>query len=292
LFQTAVLPNPLLVAIYPNDGTILADHPYAVLSWASPGKVAAASMFLARLLSSKSQQLFQNAGFRDSSGRAGSQISTTNRLNPDRPNYKALPAGGAIAAIQASWNTLRKPARLLIVVDVSASVGAGPLATIKKPLVDALAELALGDQVGLWQAPGSAQPVDVLVPVGALATTGPLIGPKVQAMTLVKQQAALVAVLRRSLSEIRSGYDANRIEAIVVLSPGTGATVDEVQQLLQDLRNEPQDRPIHIFTVAYGDHPDLTRLSQIALNSGAASYNTASLGSSFHDLMVQVLSNF
>jgi Ca-activated chloride channel family protein len=210
-------------------------------------------------------------------------------LNPAKPNLVLPPTGQVIASIQASWSKLRKPARVLIVVDVSASVGGGRLAAFKAPLSDALGELTTGDQVGLWQAPGAAQPFDELVPVGPLATTQSPIKAKIQAMRVANGEAAFVDVVQGGVADLRSSYDPKRIDAIVLLSPGTGATGTQVEALLLNLRNQPVDQSIHVFTVAYGDHPDLTTLKRIALASGAGYYNAAG---SFHDLMIQVLSNF
>jgi Ca-activated chloride channel family protein len=292
LLPTAVPPNPLLAAIYPNDGTLLADHPYVLLNWVTSDKKAASAMFLEHLLAATSQQRFQRAGFRDSQGRSGPEISMAYLLNPAKPHLVLPPTGQVIAAIQASWTLLRKKARVLIVVDVSTSVGAGRLAAIKSPLADALGELAPGDQVGLWQAPGATQTFDELVPVGPLATTRALIRAKIQALEVAKRHASLMEVVRMSMANLRDSYDTKRIDAIVLLSPGTGATATEVDALRLELRNQPVDRSIHVFTVAYGDHPDETfRLSRIALASGAGFYNSAS-ASSFRDLMIQVLSNF
>jgi len=290
----AVPPSPLLAAIYPADGTILADHPYAVLRWAKSDNVAAAALFLAYLLSPASQEIFKENGFRDSQGKSGPEISPTNDLDPDQPgSLLVLPKGEVIAAIQRSWDRLRKPARVLIVVDASASVGAAPLAAIKRPLADAiLGELASTDQVGLLVAPGATGPFDELVPVGPLTTTqSEQIRARIQEITLALGQANLVDVVGRSVDYLRSRYDPKSIDAIVLLSPGTGATSTGVEKLQHDLSTQPADQPIHVFTVAYGYQPDLTTLSRIARASGAGPYSTVSPGS-LHDLMIQVLSNF
>jgi Ca-activated chloride channel family protein len=295
---TSVVPNPLLAAIYPSDGTLLADHPYVLLNWpATDGQVASAKKaasdkFLEYLLSPRNQETFQAAGFRNYQGKGGLAISPINDLNPAKPNIVELPTPDVIAAIQASWATLRKPARVLIVVDVSASAGAGGLAGIKSSLAGALRELGPGDQVGLWQAPGATNPFDELVPVGALTPTQvSLIDAKIQAMEVVKAQSPLVDLVRSGVTKLRATYDPGRINAVVLLSPGTGATSTEVEALLQSLRDQPANQPIHVFTVSYGDHPDTGgNLSRIALNSGGF-YNAAS-PASFHDLMIQVLSNF
>jgi Ca-activated chloride channel family protein len=286
------VPSPLLAAIYPSDGTIRADHPYAVLTWATRDKRAVSDMFLGYLLSSERQVLFQAGGFRDSHGDAGSEISTTNRLNPANPIYVDLPTRDVIARIQASWDALRKPARILIVADVSSSVGAKALADIKRPLADALVKLSPRDQVGLWQAPGRAQTVDELVAMGSLGGTQVAqIHNGILGLKVVDGQASLVDVVVASLVHLRQSYDPRSIDAIVLLSPGTKASL-QVEALLQDLSNQPTDQPIHVFTVHYGNHPDQDgTLRRIAGNSGAGFYDASSPGS-FNDLMIRVLSNF
>jgi Ca-activated chloride channel homolog len=286
------VPSPLLAAIYPSDGTIRADHPYAVLTWTTRDKRAVSDMFLEYLLSDKSQVMFQAGGFRDSQGHAGGEISTTNRLNPANPKYVDLPTRDVIARIQASWNALRKPARILIVADVSASVGAKALADIKGPLADAFVNLTPRDQVALWQAPGAAQTVDKLVAMGSLAATQLVqIHNGILGLKVAKGQANLAAVVEASLADLHQSYDPASIDAVVLLTPGT-RTSPQVDALLQDLRNQPTDQPIHVFTIHYGNHPDQDGiLRRIAGNSGAGFYDASSPGS-FNDLMIRVLSNF
>jgi Ca-activated chloride channel family protein len=290
----SVPPAELLDAFYPTDGTILADHPYTLLNWStlSAEKKAASDQFLAYLLSPDSQVIFQNAGFRNRYGVGGSEISLAYGLNPDEGLTVPLPDGQVIAAIQKSWDTLRKPARVLIVIDASKSVGAARLALIKQPLADALNGLASSDQVGLWQAPGVTAPFDELVPVGPLAAAQSQIDAKIFAMTVSNREALLVDLVQGSVHELSRTYDPKRIDAVVLLSPGTGATPPEIETLLGMLRNQPPDRSIHIFTVSYGNAPDQNgTLLKIANASGGGFYDTASPGT-FHDLMIQVLSNF
>lgn len=291
--SASVIPYPLLAAIYPSDGTLVADHPYQLLNWATPDKRAVAALFLDYLLSPISQQRFRDAGFRDTQGAGGPAISSINDLNGARPNIVELPTPDVIAAIQDSWTALRKPARVLIAIDVSASAGTASLAAIKSSLVAALGNLSAGDQVGLSQVPGATGPFDELVPVASLTSEQVSeIDAKILGLKLGAGQASLVDLVRSSVAELRAAYDARYIDAVVLLSPGTGPHSTEFQALLQDLRNQPPDLSVPVFTVSYGEHPDTSgNLGQIAGNSGASSYSAVAPGS-FRDLMIQVLSNF
>src|SRR5438477_564114 len=63
-------PRVPLVAIYPNEGTVAADHPYVILraAWVTDAKRRAAQAFLSFLHAPAQQLRFQAAGFRDQSG--------------------------------------------------------------------------------------------------------------------------------------------------------------------------------------------------------------------------------
>ena len=119
-------PTVPLVAIYPREGTLAADHPYAVLNapWVTAAKRLAAEAFLQFLERPEIQARFQAAGFRNQQDMPGPVIKEANGMLPNRPGaYLVLPTGQVIGAIQASWNGLRKRARVLIVIDRSALGG-------------------------------------------------------------------------------------------------------------------------------------------------------------------------
>jgi Ca-activated chloride channel homolog len=81
------LPKVPLVAIYPREGTLAADHPYAVLNapWVTPAKQQAAQAFLQYLERSDIQGRFKAAGFRDQRGTPGPVINQANGMLPNRP---------------------------------------------------------------------------------------------------------------------------------------------------------------------------------------------------------------
>ena len=66
-------PKVPLVAIYPKEGTLNSDSPFAVLQapWSDAGKQAGAEDFLAYLHEPAAQELFTDAGFRSYDGRPG-----------------------------------------------------------------------------------------------------------------------------------------------------------------------------------------------------------------------------
>jgi Ca-activated chloride channel homolog len=115
-------PSMPLVAIYPKEGTLVADHPYAVLNapWVDDQKRAAASSFLDFLRSPEAQRSFLAAGFRDAQGRPSPEINTGLGLLPEGPKQIIRPPTPAVLElIQRSWNDVRKRAHVLFVLDVS-----------------------------------------------------------------------------------------------------------------------------------------------------------------------------
>src|SRR5215213_11742963 len=113
------------LAVYPQEGTLEADHPWLVLRapWVDDTKREAAAGFLDYLRSEPVQARFQEAGFRTSEGRPGPQLSEANGLVPDQPaRVLAPPAPKVVAAALESWNAARKRSNELAVYDVSGSM--------------------------------------------------------------------------------------------------------------------------------------------------------------------------
>jgi hypothetical protein len=105
-----------LVAVYPREGTFVADHPFLTLEapWVSAAKRSAAADFLRFLRSDPVQARLLAAGFRTWQGAAGPEATTANGILPAEPRA-ALPNPPAklVQAIDAGWqNRVRQPAAL------------------------------------------------------------------------------------------------------------------------------------------------------------------------------------
>jgi hypothetical protein len=99
-------PDGKLVALYPANGTLLADHPYIVLeaAWVSPEKKAVANRFLDYLVAPRQQALFREAGFRDERGQLGEGKDSRDGLDRDGPRLTVeAPAPASVRCIQDSW---------------------------------------------------------------------------------------------------------------------------------------------------------------------------------------------
>ena len=119
---------PKLVAIYPREGTFVSDSPFMILNapWVTADQKAAAQDFHDWLLHERSRRRW-----RRSTGSAPAipklkpvaPITAANGVDPAQPKrLLALPDPRVLARIKAAWHADRKPANIMLVVDVSGSM--------------------------------------------------------------------------------------------------------------------------------------------------------------------------
>src|SRR4051812_17362053 len=118
-------PRAPLVAVYPREGTLNSDNPFAVLRtpWSSPGKEEGASDFLAFLREPAQQSMFTDAGFRSYDGHAGGALNDSEYLRAEMGvPILTPPSPQVLSAVRATWAEVRKKAHVLLVLDVSGSM--------------------------------------------------------------------------------------------------------------------------------------------------------------------------
>ena len=294
------LPKVPLVAIYPKEGTLPADHPYAVLNapWVTPAKQQAAQAFLQYLERPDIQQRFQAAGFRNQRGTAGSVINQANGMLPDRPGaYLELPTGQVIADVQASWSVVRKRARVLIVIDRSAFSADDDPTKLAQSVDAGLKLLAVDDVAGAWAVPAAAsgaQPYVELVPLQSLETHRTELQAAIAATRRSSDAIALYRALGVAVANLKSSVDPSKINAVLLVSAGHSSDPVDVDRFttLADLSAAASQVPgIHVFTVAYGKNPDRQVLRLVAL-AGKGGYYDASDAPSVARALTAVTSNF
>ena len=302
-------PNPRvpLVAIYPSEGTLAADHPFVPLNapWVDSAHREAAQQFLAFIQSAGQQQRFLSAGFRDYQGKPGAELTVANGLVPSEPKrLLSPPAPEVLDRLQRSWTDVRKRARLELLIDVSGSMGesvsganATKLELVQAAAVKALDQLVADDQVGLSVfstnlGPKGNQNIQELVPMGALGQQKDRLKQMIEGLS-PQAGTPLYAAIRSAHQAMRAHFDPARINAVLVLTDGQ----NEYQQdndlgaLVRQLQAAGEDRVVRVFTIGYGGDADLPTLQQIAEASRAAAYN-ASNPKTIDRVFQSVLSNF
>jgi len=301
-------PNPRvpLVAIYPSEGTLAADHPFVPLNapWVDSAHREAAQQFLAFTQSAGQQQRFLSAGFRDYQGKPGAELTVANGLVPSEPKrLLSPPAPEVLDRLQRSWTDVRKRTRLELLIDVSGSMGesvkgaqATKLELVQAAAVKALDQLVADDQVGLTVfssglGPKGDQIIQELVPIGPLAQQKAKLKQMIDGLS-PQLGTPLYAAIGSVHQSMRAHFDAARINALLVLTDGHNDLEDNaLAGLLHQLQAASEDRAVRVFTIGYGDGADLPTLQQIAEASRAAAYN-ASDPKTIDRIFQSVLSNF
>jgi Ca-activated chloride channel family protein len=295
-------PDEKLVAIYPEEGTLVADHPYLVLNadWVQSAHQKAALDFLEHLETEAVQQRFLKDGFRNDALHGDPEVLTAPHFDLNEPKRTVtLSPSAVLAQMQASWFDLRKRANILLVFDVAESMNreiADPRVTklelVKRATSDALKNLNLEDSVGLWTfstRPG--EPYKDVVPLEQLSS-GDALSRAVAGLEAGTGGRQLNAAVRASVDRLRSNFATDRINAVVVLSNGDDdrPRSSEFLALLAYLRDQPEDQRVRVFTIAY-DESAKEALSQIAVASKGRSYD-ASNPLDIANVLRVVISNF
>jgi len=299
-------PRVPIVAVYPKEGTLLSDNPYIVLNetWVTDEKKKAAGDFLDYLREERQQRIFQDAAFRDYRGRAGSKVSQANGMLPAEP--KAIlspPAPAVLDLVQKSWDSLRKRARVLEVIDVSGSMGepvgsAGrtKLELAKEAAIRALSQYAPDDEVGLWvfssNLDGRPTPYQELVPIRPVKDNLRILQQRIGSL-IPRGGTALYATTRAAVRHVRESFDPQRINAVVFLTDGKNEYPADtnLDGLLRELGAEDESVAVRVFTIGYGEDADMPVLRRIAEASRAAAYD-ASDPASIDKVFTAVISNF
>jgi Ca-activated chloride channel family protein len=217
------------------------------------------------------------------------------------------PEPSVLAGLIERWNALRKGARVLMVVDVSGSMGDGvpgsggknKLDLAKTAAASSLSEFRADDQVGLWAFSTTIGPGDHpdYVALSPITTLGP---DPAQLRSLIAGLAPtngtpLYDVARQAYDAVEQGYDPSLINAVVLLSDGRD---ENSRQNLDDLRTYLEGRSesatgpsVRIFTIAYGADVDVNAMKTIAKATNGAYYD-ATDPSTIVDVLNAVVSNF
>jgi Ca-activated chloride channel family protein len=248
------------------------------------------------------QKKFTDAGFRTWDGRPGSAINGSQYVRADGPKILlGAPSPTVLADVRNAWSDLRKPARVLFLVDESGSMTENVPGTAstrielaKLSLERALRQFQPRDSVGVW---GFTTYSDTRI-TREVTPVEPVDADQARLQNAARsldasQGTPLYAAIRRAVAAMKSGYDPSRINAIVVLTDGQNEYPDDNDKdgLIAQLGNPEQSGGVRVFSVAYGSDSDLATLKAISEASQAAAYD-ATNAASIDQVMTAVVSNF
>ncbi|MFN2502849.1 MAG: VWA domain-containing protein, partial [Acidimicrobiales bacterium] len=305
-------PRVPLVAIYPKEGTLFSDNPFIVLDapWVSEAEKGGARRFEAYVQRPENQRRVLEFGFRPGNPQVatGEPIDARNGVDANQPqNVLAVPEPSVLVRILELWAEQRKSAKVMLVMDVSGSMGEEgdnrgntKLDLAKQAAVSALAQFKADDDVALRifsTELSRTEPMDYidLVSFGPAGTQRELIAQKIRAL-IPTRGTPLYTVARDSYVVLRDSYDESKINAVVLLTDGKNEDPrnTDIEPLLSLLRagSEGQaTRPVRIFPIAYGMDADLAVLRRMAEATNARAYD-ASDPTTIDRVFTEVISNF
>jgi Ca-activated chloride channel family protein len=298
-------PSVPLAAVYPKEGTLFSDSPWVTLDapWVDEAKKAASASFLDYLRGDDAQKVFTDAGFRTYDGKPGKPITSSDAVRADGVTVTlAPPAPAVLDRVRSLWAQLRKPARVLMLLDVSGSMGepvpeagTSKLELAKKAAIRAMAQFAPTDEVGLWAFTtdmGDGQIHRELEPVAPISQQKAQLRKAIDSLVPLNG-TPLYAAIREAVTDMGAGLDSNKINAVVVLTDGRNEYPDDTDLpgLVKQLGGGSSETALRVFTIAYGGGADLETLRQISAASNAAAYD-ATRPESIDKVFTAVLSNF
>lgn len=261
-----------LVSFYPQDGTVVVGHPFAILDgapWVTTEQVAAANIFCKFLLSKEQQEAVLALGLRpaDKGVKLESPIEALFGANPNaKLNELSLPDQIVIDRIGEVWHKIKKHAIIALVFDKSGSMSGSKMNAAIKGAEAFVHFIDLQDRL-LWM------PFDTtsygVVKQGLKKEIGEgLIQNYITTMSAGGDTALYdtTMVAYQEISNLRKKYgDAYRY-GIVILSDGKDTSSrSDLTQLEEKLRpSEGDPMGIQIHTIAIGSDADEKILKKIA----------------------------
>ena len=146
-------PREPLVSVYPQDGTVIADHAFAIMDgapWVTPQQVEAARLFREYRLSEEQQKAFLLFGLRPSNPSVplGSPIDPAHGANPNA-NLKivTVPDPDVVELVIEVWKEVKKHASIVLVFDKSGSMGGNKMEQAVKGATAFVDEMDLEDEL-------------------------------------------------------------------------------------------------------------------------------------------------
>ena len=315
-------PRIPLVAIYPSEGTVYSDNPLFVLDadWVGDDQAEGAAMFAEFVSEAENQEKVLEFGFRPGNPEValGEPVDASNGVDPTKPETLLdVPDGAVLVGLLDNWAQQRKSGRVMMVLDVSGSMGSpadpdDPASATKLDLAiaavqDGLGEFKAQDQVGIriftsgiaTSEDGTLLDYQDLVPVEPVGPNRERLSNEVSGL-IPLNGTPLYSTVADSHAEMVAAYDPTLINAIVVLSDGENddgepgdddAQLRELLESVEEASNGENATPVRVFTIAYGADADTSVLERIAEASNATAYE-ATDATTIQDVFAAVVSNF
>jgi len=273
-------PSERLVAIYPAEGTLWADHPLALLELDALSEAQRRTYqdFVTFLTGAEAQRMLLSAGYRpadlaialDETGSpfAADASGGPRAVDPSQPQTTLqMPSQQVVEVVRNVWWYTKRPTNVFLVVDTSGSMEEGSKMNRAKEALLAFLDNIRGDrdQVGLVEFGTGVKRIEPLRP---LTDQGQEQFAAVIRSLQPRGNTALLDAVWEAHQQIMLADDPEAINAIVVMTDGLENASDRSTIELQRAFDENQAQRIVVFTIGFGGDADVKLLQQIALMGG------------------------
>jgi Ca-activated chloride channel family protein len=267
--KTDYKPPEKLVALYPKEGTFWHEHPFGVpnADWVTDEQRAAAKTFTEYVRSEEVQTKVMESGFRPVNPNVplGYPIVPELGVDPNQPaTVLDVPEPATIAAVQTSWQYVKKQADILLVIDVSGSMEGAKIDQAREAAKIFLDKMPPQNRVGLIRFYHN---VELVIPLASFEGVSVNVRQEIDQL-IADGDTALYDAIIEAVNLVRSSdaQDNNRIKAIVVLSDGQDtASYSSLNDVVAAISSARTDRnPVLVIPVAYGADADINALNAIA----------------------------
>ncbi|HEY63124.1 MAG TPA: VWA domain-containing protein [Caldilineae bacterium] len=268
-------PSERLVAIYPVEGTLWADHPLALLERPEPtaNQRRTFQAFREYLLSRPIQQAILAAGYRPADlsiplTGPDSPLTAKNGVDPAQPQTTLqIPSPQVVEVVRNVWWYTKRHTNVFLVVDTSGSMAGEKLEAAQQALRIFLDQIK-GDLERVGMIEFNSQ-ITHIEPLAELGENREILMQRIDQLEASGNTALLDAV-RAAYVRLRRLNDTERINAIVVMTDGKeNASDTNLEVLVREIRTDNEEGPpVVIFAIAYGEDADYDVLKALAEASG------------------------
>ncbi|MCW2948845.1 MAG: von Willebrand factor, type [Actinoallomurus sp.] len=281
-------------ARYPDGGALVLDFPYVSVT-GDRERSRTVEDFGAALAQSPTREALQGLGLRTPDGVAGSGFDARYGVAAEAPGPLPAQDPAVVGQILQMWQRTVLGARMLILLDVSPSMG-DPVPQTRVTRIEATARAAVegtrifsdNSQVALWQFATNLDHGNDYREIVPFRTLDAKVGGGTQRDALVRaytaahpipgtRTALYDSVLAAYRQAVRT-YQPDRNNVLAVLTDGMnydpGHTIS-LQDLLKDLRQIADPlKPVAIVPIGFGPDVDTGPLQQIARATGGQAFIT------------------
>ncbi len=255
-----------MVAIYPKEGTIWHNNPGAILRnvpWTGPEQQAAAALFVDYLLEPPQQEKAIEWGFRPANPNVpnGPYLTAEYGIDPAKPQKLLGNVDPAVAEeIMSSWQDVKKPGIVVLVLDVSGSMEGDKLTQAKEGALKFLDAMAGNNYVGVLTFSGS---INKTVEIGPITKNKFDLAAVVESAQAGGNTALYDAVKKAVDMADKYPLSGEATRGVVVLTDGENtAGIVKLSDLIT--LSNAQEQPISIFAGNAGEKKTDLHGSQLA----------------------------